>query len=565
MIQSSLQGLGSVGHPGIFIGQSKDFLGLRNHIDIPYVLSLAPENPLDFGVLDLWALKQRSDSPMLSLAIDNAQVIRTDAEFYEFSLPSAQDQTTRLVSGGLDGRDKFGMDGEEFPIIVTKNDLSPGSIFKFDLTSRISFTVAARTIEQVGKHFKVWVKLNTNGFVKYVTKAEFVPQRQIVKLADIGGLDFRANESSWSASSMGNARYRNYISNARLQQSYRVTTGAVEYLQSRNRFDGAMLKAMETAVLQFYTIKGIADNQVIDLNNGDSYKQWFERIQDERAKGNGELMMINLLDSIAINLMQKQNNEVMVWSDGINQIVDGYDTQRLIPGIWFQLDYAGYKHTYSLPTFSLDTLKNAIRDFEQGKVAPRENISDNVYIIKTGRGGQELIYNAFMKAGFNVPAQVMNDTHGFLTGDANNLRVKAARIVEMQVPGLGYIRVQYEPGFDPTFADEFVNPTLEGGHRLTSYTMLIEDYNLSGNNVAIIRKNGESNIQMQVESGTQTHPMFRTNTRIAGQNISVHQSSDRKTGYNVHFTGRADTAILKDPTKLLKLVPKNPKTGRAAL
>ena len=192
------QGLGTMGMPGIFIGQSRS-LGIKNHVDIPYVTALAPSKPLDFGVLDLWALKQRTDSPLLTLAIDNAQVIYSDAEYYTFELPSAADATTRLVSGGLD-KDKQGMDGEPIPFILTRRDLSAGSIFKFDLTSRVSFTVTDQPIEQLGEHFKVWAVLNTNSQVKWITKAEFQPQRQIIKLADIRGLDFSSYKSVWSLS-----------------------------------------------------------------------------------------------------------------------------------------------------------------------------------------------------------------------------------------------------------------------------------------------------------------------------------------------------------------------------
>jgi hypothetical protein len=58
---------------------------------------------------------------------------------------------------------------------------------------------------------------------------------------------------------------------------------------------------------------------------------------------------------------------------------------------------------------------------------------------------------------------------------------------------------------------------------------------------------------------------LRTSTSINGQNIQVTNSSDELSGYQVKFVGRADTAVVKDPTKLLKLVPKNPRTGIAAL
>jgi len=72
-------------------------------------------------------------------------------------------------------------------------------------------------------------------------------------------------------------------------------------------------------------------------------------------------------------------------------------------------------------------------------------------------------------------------------------------------------------------------------------------------------------MRMYVEAGDETHPLLRTGTNINGQNIQVHQASDEKSGYQVKFTSRADTAIVKDPTRLLKLVPKNPRTGIASL
>lgn len=563
MIQTNPAGLGTLGHPGIFIGQSKS-LGLKNHIDIPYVTALAPEKPLDFGVLDLWALKQRTDSPMLTLAIDNAQVLYSDAEFYTFELPAAADGSTRLISGG-NGNAKQGMDGEEIPFVVSRRTLSAGSVFKFDLTSRISFTVVDRPIESMGNHYKLWAVLNVNAQVPYITQAEFQPQRQIIKLADLRGLDFSSNKSAWEISGVPSlAKYKNYLSNAMLQQAYKVTSGAVEYLQTNQRFDARQIQFLEQTCLQFYQVRGIADNKVIDLRNPDHYKSYFERLQEEKSKGNGEGALVNLLDSLAINMMQKQNNDLMVWSDQINILRDGYDTTRLVPGVWFQLDLAGYKHSYSIELFSLDTITDAIKDFEHGKVPLRESISTNVYKVKTGRGGSELIYQAFLKKGFQIPAQVQNADHGFITGDANNLTYRAPRFTSYQIPNIGILTVEWEPGFDPVLADELVNPILPSGYRLSSYTMLIEDYNTSSDNLVIIRKQG-SKLRMIVEAGDQTHPLLRTGTNINGQNIQVHAASDELSGYQVKFVGRADTAIVKDPTKLLKLVPKNPKTGLAAL
>ena len=123
-----------------------------------------------------------------------------------------------------------------------------------------------------------------------------------------------------------------------------------------------------------------------------------------------------------------------------------------------------------------------------------------------------------------------------------------------QIPNIGYIKVEWEPGFDPVKADEFVNPVLPTGYRLSSYTMLIEDYNTSRENILIVRKQAANRIKMHVESGDETHPLLRQTTNVAGNNVTVVNGSDELTGYQVKFSSRADTAIVKDPTRLLKLV-----------
>jgi hypothetical protein len=561
-------GLGSLGHPGIFIGQTR-VKGLTNHLDIPYVTALegAQTDKLDFGVLDLWALKQRTDSPLLSLAVENAQIIYTDADYYTFELPSAAEGVTRLISGGLD-RDKFGMDGEEIPFIVSRRDLSPGAMFKFDLTSPVMFKVVNRIPEQVGEHYRVWASLVTNAQVPYVTKAEFIPQRQIIKLADTRGLDFSAHESTWGVSGVPSLmKFKNYLTNVKLQQAYRVTEGAVEMLNHETRFDSAQLKGMENMLLKFYSVRGIADNKVINMNTAapQDRERYMQQIQDSRVKGLGHSAMVSFLDNVAINLMLQQNNNLGIWGPAANSLVDGYDSTRLAPGVWFQLDQAGYKTTYDIGTFDLNVLGDAIKDYEFGKVEMRESVSTNVYVIRTGRGGQEIIFDAFLKAGFDIPAQVQNTDHGFLRGDANNLVHRAARIVEFQLKTIGILRVEWEPGFDPVTADEIVNPILASGYRLSSYTMLIEDYNTSGDNIAIIRKKSNSKISMRVTNGTACHPIFSGSTSIAGQNVMYHNADDDLNGYKVKFSGTADTMIVKDPTKLLKLVPNNPKLGRANL
>lgn len=555
----------SLGHPGIFIGQTR-VAGVNNHVDIPYVTSLAPKTSYDFGVLDLWALKQRTDSPLLTMSVDNAQIVYTDADYYTFELPSAADATTRIVSGGLDSA-KFGADGEEFPIVVTRRDFGPGAIITFDLTSKISFTVVNRVPEQMGNQYKIWVVLNTNDEVKYVTKGEFVEGRQLIKLADTTSREFSGNRSIWSVSGVPSlAKYKNYLSNATLQQSYKFTSGAVEYLDGKTRFDAKQVQQFKDIALQFYAVKGIADNKVIDMKNPATAAKYLPLIEEKQTAGLGSKLMINWFDALAVTMMLQQNNQLMIWGPGINYLRDGYDTMRLAPGMWFQLDKSGYKHGYSIDTFGLDTLTDAIKDYEFGKTDLKSIDDQSEFRIRTGRGGEELIWKAFLKAGFQIPAVLQNEQVKFIEGEKFNLTYNTPVFKRYHIPNIGFLNVERDPGLDPVKADEWINPILRSGYRLSSYTMIIEDYNTASDNVVILRKGGEGGkIKMIVENGTESHPFFQGSYNVAGQNVAIHQASDELTGFEVKFKGKSDTLVVKDPTKLLKLVAKNPRTQNYAL
>lgn len=560
--------INSIGHPGIFMKQTRA-RDLTNHIDASYVVNIMQPKPLDLGLLDLFALKQRVDVPLMTLNIENAGVKYTDADFYTFDLPTAADITVRLISGGVEGASKFGMDGEEFPIVISKKAFGPGALITFDLTSKVSFTVVDRTPEAMGAHVKIWVRLNTNGEVKYVTKNDLQPNRQLIKLADVRGLDFNAFHPYWQVSGLPSvAKYKNYLSNTFIQQEYRITDGACFYLDQNNQvMDSKSMAQYKDVLLEFYAVRGIADSKFVDMNTPANSTQYGADLDQAVVKGLGRKSFISFLDAVAVEMLMKQNYNLMLWGPGVNTLRDGYDTSRLIPGVWFQLDQSGYKNHYDIATFSLQVLADAIKDFEAGKTEPKDRIEQQIYKIRTGKGGKAMIEQQFLKEGFQVPAQVMNADHKFLEGNADQLIFNLPNFKMFQLPEVGYIMVEYDPGLDPTIADDIVNPYVTTGRRLSSYTMIIEDYNDSTDNILIVRKNGiGGKVIMNIESGgLYTHPMMEMGYNIQGQNVTVSSKSDNLTGFKANFTTMVDSAIVKDPTRLLKLVPKNPKTSRFSL
>ncbi len=64
-------------------------------------------------------------------------------------------------------------------------------------------------------------------------------------------------------------------------------------------------------------------------------------------------------------------------------------------------------------------------------------------------------------------------------------------------------------------------------------------------------------MKMMVENGRDTHPMMN----YGSDSIKKFQSSSRKSGFGVNFERPYDAIRVKDPTRILKLVMRNPMTG----
>ena len=119
------------------------------------------------------------------------------------------------------------------------------------------------------------------------------------------------------------------------------------------------------------------------------------------------------------------------------------------------------------------------------------------------------------------------------------------------------------PGLDPTDANPQINPVVPmsngiGGHRLSSYMIIIEDItnNASGNIVELVYQN-DWDFQKRVIVGKLPYlgqPRF---------NGGVFNSANHHPGYQMIMEKRDKAYWVKDITKSLLIKPINPFTGRA--
>ena len=202
----------------------------------------------------------------------------------------------------------------------------------------------------------------------------------------------------------------------------------------------------------------------------------------------------------------------------------------------------------------------AIDAYRDGKEKPTTFGSEVKIKIRTGDGGGFILNKIFEKEYYaNVSGLVLAEALKQYTGNyETGLKVNTPWFSGIKIAGKYDITWEIDPSLNGEMVDKMDNP-LVNGHRLFSYTMIIEDADYSASNIRIIRdSNLSGDMRMTVVPGLRTHPFFENS--YAGATIS--QGSTTKTGFSANFTYTPETAIVWDPTRMLKFTPINPYTGQ---
>ena len=181
-----------------------------------------------------------------------------------------------------------------------------------------------------------------------------------------------------------------------------------------------------------------------------------------------------------------------------------------------------------------------------------------VMVVETGRGGLNLAHEMIRKESNNTSMIVNAREIGALTGDAFDLGF-GLFYRHITIPMVAQLKFVYNPALDPVVTNQLENPTLPSGFPLSSYSFIIHDVTENGgaDNIKLLRKK-DSKLRMVIENGLDSHPM----TQMVGSGGAIaHQSASRKSGFGELFFQPYDAIWVKDPTRILKLVMRNPFTG----
>ena len=228
---------------------------------------------------------------------------------------------------------------------------------------------------------------------------------------------------------------------------------------------------------------------------------------------------------------------------------DGQDDVRLTTGLWKQLDN-NYKRIYNFGNFTLDLFKAELFNFYNGKVEFKGPDPDRKIVVQTGMGGMKLINEAIKNYAVNSGLVINASEIGAITEKGMNLGFGYA-YTSFIIPFLANVHFVLNPAFDNVHNNDVENPKING-FNLSSYSFLIFDITDNTNdNLFLMEKEWDNQMRWWYENGTMDY-MGRS---------SGFQSSGGDFGYRVKMVQPHKAIWVKDPTKVLKIVMKNPVTG----
>jgi hypothetical protein len=239
----------------------------------------------------------------------------------------------------------------------------------------------------------------------------------------------------------------------------------------------------------------------------------------------------------------------LMWGQGGRVKQDGPDDVRLSVGLWKQLDNS-FKRIYNKSGFSLDMFKAELYNFYQGRVELQGPDPNRQIIVQTGLGGMKMV-NEAIKAEANASGLLVRATDiGAVSGTNMDLNFGFA-YTSYVIPFLANVKFVLNPAFDNLHTNDIENPLIDG-HPLSSYSFVVFDVTENGNdNIYLLKLNWDNQLKWFYQNGTMDY-MGRT---------QGFQSSGNFNGYRVFMSQTMPAIWVKDATKVLKIVMRNPITG----
>ena len=516
-----------------------------SHVDSYHLANmLGSSEPTDMGPVDLWAQAQKVEMPLYQMASfggKNTITVDNARGEYKWQVPVAQD-LPYVIEDIEAGNAKKGVDGTTFKIKLNKRAFGHGDIITYDKYNGAELYVTAEDILPAGDGFIYTVQLVNNDNLKFLANAYLASGTKFFRKGSARG-EYGERFSDMGDMTTGYREFYNYVGGAEAHVHYSISSRADMMMKGGMRADGTV------PVTEIWrNMDNSMDPSISSLEDMVS-KMGKDAVKRSMENGSLSRTFVTSLEAAHLSKIAKDIETYLMWGHGGRVRQDGPDDVRLSVGLWKQLDNS-FKRVYNKSGFSLDMFKAELMNFYQGRVELAGPDPQRQIIVQTGMGGMKLV-NEAIKAEAGAAGMVFNATDvGAVSGTSMDLNFGFA-YTSYVIPFLANVKFVLNAAFDNLHTNDIENPLVDG-HPLSSYSFVVFDVTENGNdNIYLLKLNWDNQLKWFYQNGTMDY-MGRS---------QGFQSSGNFNGYRVFMTQTMPAIWVKDATKVLKIVMRNPVTG----
>ena len=529
---------------GIFLRDTN--YAASSHVDSYHLVNmLRNAEPMDLGPVDLWAMVQKVEMPLYQMSsFGGKNVITVDNARgeYKWQTPVVQDlpyviDTVETTQGG-----NVGTDGTTFQVKISRREFGHGDIITYDKYNGSEMYITADDIIPTGDGFIYTVQLvNHDNGIGIDTTKYLQPGDKLFRKGSARG-EYGERFSDIQIQS-GFREYYNFVGGAEAHVHYSVSSRADLMIKGGMNADGTVPVVEIWRNFDKTSDPSITSMETMVSKMGKDYVK--------RAMGNGSLSrtFLTAMEAAHLTKVASDIETYLMWGQGGRVRQDGPDDIRLSVGLWKQLDNS-FKRVYNKSGFTLDLFRSEIYNFYAGKVDFQGPDPKRQLIVQTGMGGMRMVNEAIKREAINSGLLIQAADIGAITGKGMDLNFGFA-YTSYVIPFLANVKFVLNPAFDNLHTNDIENPIIDG-FPLSSYNFIIFDITDNTNdNIYMLKLGWDNQLKWWYQNGTMDY-MGRT---------QGFQSSGQFNGYRVYMTQMMPAIWVKDPTKVLKIVMRNPITG----
>jgi hypothetical protein len=516
-----------------------------SHVDSYHLSNLLKSaEPTDLGPVDLWAMAQKVEMPLYQMSsFGGKNVISVDNARgeYKWQVPVAQD-LPYIVEDVESANTTKGVDGQTFKIKINKRSFGHGDIITYDKYNGVEMYIVQDEIIPAGDGFIYTVQLVNSDTTRFLDNRYLKVGTKLFRKSSARG-EYGERFSDLGNVSAGFREFYNYVGGAEAHVHYSISSRADLMLKGGLRADGTV------PVIELW--RNFDKNVDPSVHSLETMAAKMGKDYVKKAYQSGQLTrsFLTALEAAHLTKIANDIENYLMWGQGGKVKQDGPDDIRLSVGLWKQLDNS-FKRVYNKASFNLDLFKSEIFNFFNGKVEFQGPDPKRSLVVQTGMGGMRLVNEAIRREAVNSGLVINASEVGAITGKGMDLNFGFA-YTQYVIPFLANVKFVLNPAFDNINTNDIENPIIDG-FPLSSYNFIIFDITENTNdNIFLLKLSWDNQLKWFYQNGTMDY-MGRT---------QGFQSSGNFNGYRVFMTQTMPAIWVKDPTKVLKIVMRNPVTG----